>query len=49
MTQLGQCTRAFWRLVRTVLFMRGGSNDTIGTVHEGFLATGKNKFDYAGP
>ena len=42
MTQLEHCTRAFWRLARTGLFMRGRSNDTFGTLHEGFLAIGKN-------
>ena len=49
MTHLEHCTRAFWRLARTGLFMRGRSNDTIGTLHEGFLAIGKNRLVYATP
>ena len=47
MTPLEHCTRAFWRLARTSLFVRGSSNDTIGTLHEGSLAIGKNKLVYA--
>ena len=49
MTQLDYCTRAFWRLARTSLFMRRRSNDTIGKLHEGSLAIGKNKLVYARP
>ena len=48
MTQLEHCTRAFWRLARTGLFMRGRSSVTNGTLHEGFRAIGKNRFDMRG-
>ena len=47
MTHLEHCTRAFWRWARTSLIVRDHSNDTIGTLHEGFLAIGKNRFVYA--
>ena len=49
MTQMENCTRAFRRLARIGLMMRGRSNDTIGTLHEGFLAIGKNRLVYARP
>ena len=49
MTHLEHCTTAFWRLARTGLFMRRRSNDTIGTLHESFLAIGKNRLVSARP
>ena len=39
----------FCRLAKTSLFMRGNKNDTIGLLHEGFLAIGKNKLIHATP
>ena len=49
MTHLEHCTRNCKRLARTSLFMRGRSNDTLGTLHEGLQAIGKNKLVYARP